>query len=744
MKRVLSIAAVLMLVILSAACQKKDIEALDERITQLENSQIKTVADLKAAVNASISDLQGMDQTLKGQIEDLSAAKDALDRTCLGLNHKIDSLNRAMTDADADLRETLDDLTHAFAGYQANFQEAMEAINGTLASLTQKDEAILTAIGQLKELLDGELAAERDRADASYASLQSFRQLSEKVDSLAAEMSKLDVSGIYKRLDDWAAQLSGFEGQFEAILASLKDLEARITELLGQIRSISFVPDFSDGRVAVHFLQGEDLTSRSEVATFKVSPASAITRIKEFYEKTEDMEHLSFLQAAAVKTQTRAEASFIPLPISLATFDLEQGLMYVTLDCSPIGVDFPANAVVQVTDGTTEISSDYVPLFSADYIIRYATSDERAVVPFTFKDKVLYNQYAGKNGGTIIFDSSYDPADVTMYQGPFSRTNLISVDIQDPGFLCDGCFEACQDLAIVTLPEGQKTIPPLAFNNCPKLRQINLPESLTEIGLQAFRDCRALTVKKFPGSLRAIRDYAFSDCTGLEGELTLPGVETIGSRAFFNCPGLTKVTGNFVETIGSEAFSCDDGITAIYFSHLQHMGIGAFSKCSALRYVSVGVNLTVLPKSAFAQCTGLINIVIPTSVKSIESKAFYGCTGIKDLMFEASDRALDKIGASAFAGCSIGQLTLNATAIDEYAFEGNPVAELKLGSRTAWIGDGAFAQDNCQTTVEIEARTPPQIGAGVWTDKTLVSITTPDPETYKKAAGWSVYADKIK
>jgi len=221
-------------------------------------------------------------------------------------------------------------------------------------------------------------------------------------------------------------------------------------------------------------------------------------------------------------------------------------------------------------------------------------------------------------------------------------------------------------------------------------------------------------------------------------------VETIGSRAFYNCPGLTKVTGNFVETIGSEAFSCDEGITAIYFSHLQHMGIGAFSKCSALRYVSIGVNLTVLPKSAFAQCTGLINIVIPTSVKSIESKAFYGCTGIKDLMFEASDRALDKIGASAFAGCSIGQLTLNATAIDEYAFEGNPVSELKLGTRTAWIGDGAFAQEICQTAVEIEARTPPQIGAGVWTDKTLVSITTPDPDTYKKAAGWSVYADKIK
>ena len=741
MKRVLPIAAVLMLVILSAACEKKDIEALNERVTQLENSQIQTVADLKAAVNASISDLQGMDQTLKGQIEDLSAAKDALDRTCLGLNHKIDSLSTVINEADSELRETLNSLSQAFSQYKSGIQDAMDSIDATLAALSQKDSTINETIGQLRSFIDEQLAGERDRADASYASLEGFKVLSEKVDSLAAEMAKLDVSGIYKRLDEWAVQLSGFESQFGAILDSMKDLEARITELLGQIRSISFVPEYTDGQVAVHFLKSDDLTSRSDVATFKVSPASAITRIKEFYEKTED---LSFLKAAAVKTQTRAEMTFIPLPISLATFDLEQGLMFITLDCSPIGVDFPANAVVQVTDGTTEISSDYVPLFSADHILRYSTVSEQAVTPFTFQDKVLYNHYAGKKGGTIIFDSSYDPADVTMYQGPFARTNLLSVTIMDPGFLCDGCFEACQSLASVTLPEGQKTIPPLAFNNCPQLRQINLPDGLTEIGLQAFRDCKELTLKKFPNSLRAIRDYAFSDCTGLEGELTLTNVETIGSRAFYNCPGLTKVTGNFVETIGSEAFSCDDGITAIYFSHLQHMGIGAFSKCSALRYVSIGVNLTVLPKSAFAQCTGLINIVIPTSVKSIESKAFYGCTGIKDLMFEASDRALDKIGASAFAGCSIGQLTLNATAIDEYAFEGNPVSELKLGTRTAWIGDGAFAQEICQTTVEIEARTPPQIGAGVWTDKTLVSITTPDPDTYKKAAGWSVYADKIK
>ena len=322
-----------------------------------------------------------------------------------------------------------------------------------------------------------------------------------------------------------------------------------------------------------------------------------------------------------------------------------------------------------------------------------------------------------------------------MYQGPFARTNLITVDIQDPGFLSDGCFEACQELTIVNLPEGQKTIPPLAFNNCPKLREINLPEGLTEIGLQAFRDCRELNIKAFPTSLRTIRDYAFSDCIGMKGEMTLPAVENIGSRAFYNCPDLTKVTGNFVETIGSEAFSEDKSLTTIYFSHLQHMGIGAFSKCSSLRYLSIGVNISIIPKSAFAQCTGLINIAIPTSVKSIESKAFYGCSGIKDLMFEASDRALDKIGASAFAGCSIGQLSLNVTAIDEYAFEGNPISELKLGTRTAWIGDGAFAQDLCLTTVSINAQTPPQIGAGVWTYKTLEGITTPNPELYKKAAG---------
>lgn len=744
MKRVFPFAAVLMLVILSAACEKKDIEALNERITQLENSQIKTVADLKAAVNASISELQGMDQTLKGQIQDLSAAKDALDRTCQGLNHKIDSLSTALKEADSNLRESLNDLTRAFVGYQNNFQQAMESIDATLASLAQKDNAIDAAIAQLKNLIEVELAGERERADASYASLEKFSRLSEKVDSLSAEMAKLDVSGIYKRLDEWAELLNGFENKFEAIVASLKELEDRISELLGQIRSISFVPEYSDGKVAVHFTPGEDLVSRSDVAAFKVSPASAITQIKEFYEKTEDMEHLSFLQAVAVKTATRAELNFIPLPISLATFDLEQGLMYISLDCSPIGVDFPANAIVQVTDGTREISSDYVPLFSADYIIRYTTTDAHVITPFTFKDKVLYNHYAGKKGGTIIFDSSFDPAEVTMYQGPFSRTNLVSVEIQDPGFLCDGCFESCQDLSSVSLPEGQKTIPPLAFNICPKLKEIDLPDGLTEIGMQAFRDCKDLDIKKFPTSLRAIRDYAFSDCTGLKGELTLPGVETLGARAFFNCPGLTKVTGNFVETIGSEAFSCDDGITAIYFSHLQHMGIGAFSKCTSLRYVSIGVNLSVLPKSAFAQCTGLVNFVIPTSVKSIESKAFYGCSGIKELLFEASDRAVDKIGSSAFAGCSIAQLTLNATAIDEYAFEGNPVSELKLGTRTAWIGDSAFAQDICETTVSIEARTPPQIGAGVWTDKTLVSITTPDPDSYKKAAGWSVYADKIQ
>ena len=326
------------------------------------------------------------------------------------------------------------------------------------------------------------------------------------------------------------------------------------------------------------------------------------------------------------------------------------------------------------------------------------------------------------------------------------RVRAVEEDVflRDPAFLSDGCFASCLDLVSVTLPEGQKTIPPLAFNVCPKLQVINLPEGLTEIGMQAFRDCQMLDIKKFPSSLRTIRDYAFSDCTGLRGDLTLSGVEEIGARAFFNCPGLTKVTGNFVRTIGSEAFSNDKEITAIYFSHLQHLGIGAFSQCTSLQFVSLGSNLTTIPKSAFAQCTGLINFVIPTSVKSIEAKAFFACSGIKDLMFEASDHSIDKIGTSAFAQCSIGRLTLNATSIDEHAFEGNPITELTLGSRTAWIGNGAFDQDDCQTSVTVLAGNPPQIGTGVWNDKKLVSITTPDPAAYKAAPGWNAYADKIQ
>lgn len=744
MKRVIHFALVLTLVLAAVSCEKKDIAALDERITQLENEQIKTVADLKAAVNASISELQGMDQTLKGQIADLVKAKEALDRTCAGLDHSIDSLGTVLSHADADLQENLSALSTAFSNYKRDIDAAMGNLDTALDELRQKDSALTVAIEDLRRFLTEELAREKDRADASYASLQAFKSLSEKVDGLVSELSKLDVDGIYSRLDEWTATLAGFEAQFYAIISSLKELQDLVTELLGQIRSISFVPEYSDGQVAVHFEKNEDLLSKSDEITFRISPASAITQIKEYYEKGYVTDGMPFLQATAVKTKTRSEVELIPLPISLAMFDLDQGLMHVTLDCTPLGIDYPARAAIAVTDGTREICSDYVPLFSADYIIQYSTYDSRIVTPSSFQDKVLHNSYHGKKGGTIIFDSSYKAEDVTLYQGPFSRTNLVSAVVRDPGFLCDGCFDSCQNLFSVTLPEGLETIPPLAFNNCPALENLLLPEGLTEIGMQAFRDCRGLTFKKWPTSLRTIRDYAFSDCTGLEGELNLPGVEEIGSRAFYNCPGLTKVTGNFVRTLGSEAFSKDESITAIYFSHLQHLGIGAFSYCKSLQYVNLGTNLSIIPKSAFLQCTGLINFVIPTSVKTVEAKAFQGCSGIKDLLFEASDHSVDKIGTSAFAGCSIGSLSINAASIDEHAFEDNPIAELTLGSRTAWIGDGAFAQEACDTRVTILAQNPPLIGAGVWTDKALVSISAPDPDTYKAAPGWSVYADKIQ
>ena len=80
----------------------------------------------------------------------------------------------------------------------------------------------------------------------------------------------------------------------------------------------------------------------------------------------------------------------------------------------------------------------------------------------------------------------------------------------------DSCFQNCQELHSVTLPNGLKTIERNAFQFCKNLSFIELPDSLTTINSGAFSECGLQTVV-FPEHFETLEATGAFMFTGLKG-----------------------------------------------------------------------------------------------------------------------------------------------------------------------------------------------------------------------------------
>ena len=227
-------------------------------------------------------------------------------------------------------------------------------------------------------------------------------------------------------------------------------------------------------------------------------------------------------------------------------------------------------------------------------------------------------------------------------------------------------FSYCTGLTSVTIPNSVTSIGERVFSSCTGLTSVTIPNSVASIEGYAFSGCTGLTSITIPNSVASIEGYAFSGCTGLTKvivsdisawckisfndtyanplyyahhlysdenteitELVIPNdVTSIKRYAFYSCTGLTSVTiGNSVASIGSSAFSGCTNITSLdidcenvgnWFSSLkgkiQTVTLGenvktivadAFNGFSALKYISVGSNVTSIGANAFANCIKL-------------------------------------------------------------------------------------------------------------------------------------------
>ena len=258
-------------------------------------------------------------------------------------------------------------------------------------------------------------------------------------------------------------------------------------------------------------------------------------------------------------------------------------------------------------------------------------------------------------------------------------------------------FHGCGKLESITFGNKLSAIGSCAFWFCRSLTSVKIPDSVTYIGKHAFYGCSGLNSISIPGGVTSIEEAAFGSCSRL-GSISVPfigasknssanthfgyifGAKSYSSNSNYVPTSLKTVVITGGTAIGDYAFwGCDGLINITISGSVTSIGKGILSGCTGLESISIaGDNEAyriagdcIIATNSQTLIAGCKNSIIPSdgSVKSIGPSAFEGCGSLASITIPNSVKT---IGASAFAGCNrLNRITIpdSVTTIGESAFK---------------------------------------------------------------------------
>ena len=295
-------------------------------------------------------------------------------------------------------------------------------------------------------------------------------------------------------------------------------------DLLSLLKSISYIPAYSDGKATVLFVKKED--SYVEM-TFEVSPKNVVEAIAENWD--------NILSLKAVNTITRS-IDFIELPILSCEANSKNGTINIKASCSTLSDAFfdgtqSVSVRLSIADKTNEIISSYIALVpertakTTEYFVEttYRISESN-------KNVLVYNyrSIAGENNPVVCVDYG-DGTYGTEYWHSYKSAGEYKVI-----FYCE---------------QPITEIAKFSFQGIPSLRGIVIPATVKTIGECAFFSGTSKPINEFlenvtfeaDSQLTTLKFGAFACLPNLY-EIKLPSsLENIEEKVFMHCPSLARV-----------------------------------------------------------------------------------------------------------------------------------------------------------------------------------------------------------
>lgn len=193
----------------------------------------------------------------------------------------------------------------------------------------------------------------------------------------------------------------------------------------------------------------------------------------------------------------------------------------------------------------------------------------------------------------------------------------------------------------------------------------------------------------------------------------------LGDYAFKDCPALKFATlGDEITSIGQYAFNgCKQLQEIIIPNAVTSLGGYAFKDCNSMTSVKMGTGITYINDYTFSSCTSLTDMQIGNNVKTINKYAFQNCSSLPAIQIPQS---VTNIQNYVFSGCK----NLKMVIID------NKETELELGSNGSSPLFADCPLDSVYIGRNISYSTSSKYGySPFYRNTTLSSVTITDKET---------------